>query len=69
MSGLYSKSSFVVKKEQVSKVINIIISKSLTYIKAEFLQNDDLKITIYSSLVEKYKNAFSEMNFERNFRD
>ncbi len=64
MNGLYSKTNFIVKKERASKALNIIVSKSLTYIKAEFLPNDDLKITIFSWQIQEYKNAFLEVNIE-----
>ena len=58
MGKLYSTTYFVVNKNQTAKVLNVILSNSLTYLNAEFLKNEDLKITILSSKVSDYERAF-----------
>ena len=67
MSIFNSKSNFIVKKELSSRVLDIILSSSLSYIKAEFLKNDNLKITIYSHQIVEYKKAFDDVNIELFF--
>ncbi len=67
MNNIYSTISFVVKKNQIARALNVILKNSLTYIKATFLENDDLKITIYSSNYEDYKKVFFENKIDVTF--
>lgn len=67
MNKLYSTISFIVKKNRVAKVLNLILKNSLTYIKATFLENDDLQIIIRYSDYETYKNVFFENNVDVSF--
>lgn len=67
MNSIYSTIAFLVKKDQVTKVYNVILKNSLTYIKASFIDNDDLKIIIYSSNYETYKRVLKENKIDVTF--
>jgi similar to stage IV sporulation protein len=64
MNRIYSSTSFTVNKKDVAKALNLIISNSLTYINAYFMDNGDLKIIILSSKVQAYKKIFYENSLD-----
>lgn len=68
MINFYSKVSFVVERKNISKVLNIILSNSLSYIKSDFLKNGDLKITIFSLKKEIFKSVFTQNNIDIYFQ-
>ena len=67
MNSLYSKTSFIVNRKASAKALNIILSNSLTYLKADFLKNDDLRITIQSSKKIQYQKVFYENGINLTF--
>lgn len=67
MNGIYSTVSFVIKKNQIAQALNVILKNSLSYTKAIFLENDDLKIIIHSSNYSAYKKVFFENNIAADF--
>lgn len=67
MNNIYSTVSFIVKKNQIAKVFNIILKNSLTYIQASFVDNEDLKFTIYYSDYKTYKKIFKNSKIDVTF--
>ena len=67
MNSLYSKTSFIVNRKASAKALNIILSNSLTYLKADFLKNDDLRITIQSSKKIQYQKVFNKFGIDLAF--
>ena len=69
MSKIYSTVSFVVNKNQITKAFDVILKNSLTYIKYSLIDNEDLKITIYSFHLKEYMAVFEQNKINVKFSD